>query len=126
MWQQILEWVDPLIPYVKLWGDAVWLPVVLIVMHKAQKLMAAIFVAFSMLMLRMQNELLEEIEFPNGLTGLIEMSSLHRGMIVFAIGTFIYCLLSYISPRTKGAIYMAASLTIFFTTSLISICVMVI
>lgn len=110
----------------KQWADLAWLPVVLIVMHKSQKIMAAVFVAFSMIMLRLQNELMEEIEFPNGLTGMIEMSSFNRGLIVFAVGTFIYCVLSYISPRTKGAIYMAASLTIFFTTSLISICVMVI
>lgn len=126
MWQQFIEWTESYLPYFYQWGDALWIPVVLIVMHKYQKIMAVMFVVFSMIMLRLEAELLQEMEFPDGLTGMIEMPSFTRGMIVFAIGTLVYCILSYISPKTKGAIYMAASLTILFTTSIISICVMLI
>lgn len=106
------------------WCDILWLPALLFVVHKPQRLLAAGYVVFCMIMLRLEVGFINEMGFTNGLTGFITMQAFSRGLIVFSIGSLIFGGLSYVSPRTKGSIYLAASITVFFTSSLISFIVM--
>ncbi len=96
------------------WLDLLWLPVAAAIVHRGQKLKALFFVAVCIATLRLQMEIMESTGFTKGFTGWFEMSSFQRGMIVYGIFIGLYLLLSYLSPYTKGPIYLAASLSIYF------------
>lgn len=108
------------------WLDAVWIPVALLVVHKGQKLKAAAFVGLCMLVMRLQIEIVESTGFSKGFTRLMESSLYHRGLVVYGAFITIYLLLSYFSPYTRGVIYLAASISIFFMAFLVSSIVMII
>ena len=108
------------------WLDAVWIPVAALVVHKGQKLKAVAFVVLCMMVMRLQIEIVESTGFRKGFTGLMDASLYHRGLIVYGVFITIYLLLSYFSPYTKGVIYLAASISIFFMAFLVSSIVMII
>jgi hypothetical protein len=96
------------------WIDILWIPAALFIVHKKQRVKAVLFVIACMLSLRLQAEMIELTGFDTGFTGLFEGNVFRRGMLFYSICIAGYLLLSYYSPRTKGVIYMAASLSIFF------------
>ena len=51
---------------------------------------------------------------------------MYRGYVVYGIFNFLYLLLSHYSPYTKGIIYLAASLSIFFMAFTVSCVVLII
>lgn len=108
------------------WLDAVWVPVAGLVVHKGQRLKATAFVVLCMAVMRLQIEIVESTGFKTGFTGLWDASLYHRGVATYTVFIAIYLLLSYFSPYTKGAIYLAASITIFFLAFLVSSLVLVI
>ena len=108
------------------WLDVVWIPVAALVVHKGQKLKAVAFVVLCMMVMRLQIEIVESTGFRKGFTGLMDASLYHRGLIVYGVFITIYLLLSYFSPYTKGVIYLAASISIFFMAFLVSSIVMII
>lgn len=107
------------------WLDAFWLPIAVLVVHKGQKWKAAAFVLLCMLVFRLQMEIMDSTGFQTGFTGLVKMSLYHRGLIVYGIFTLLYLILSRLSPYTKGIIYIAASLSIFFMAFFVSSIVMI-
>lgn len=108
------------------WLDAIWLPVAAVVVHKGQKLKALVFIIVCMLTMRLQIEIIQSTGFKSGFTGLWNASLYHRGLIVYAVFTTLYLLLSYFSPYTRGVIYLAASISIFFMAFVASSLVMLI
>lgn len=106
--------MDAYIPLFLDWMDALWIPAALFIVHKKQRIKAVFFILACMLSLRLQAEMIELTGFNAGFTGLLESSSFKRGQIFYSICIGIYLILSYYSPRTKGVIYMAASLSIYF------------
>jgi len=102
------------LPLILNWLDALWIPVALFVVHKPQRIKAVLFVLACMVCLRLQAEMIEMTGFSKGFTGLFEGGVFKRGQIFYSICIAIYLILSYYSPRTRGVIYMAASLSIFF------------
>ena len=108
------------------WLDVVWIPVAALAVHAGQRLKAVAFVILCMLVMRLQIEIVESTGFRKGFTGLVEMSLYHRGLITYGIFITIYLLLSYFSPYTKGVIYLAASISIFFMAFLVSSLVLII
>ena len=79
-----------------------------------------------MTVLRLQIEIAQEMGFAKGVTGLIDWPLIIRGYVVYGVFFFVYLLLSYLSPYTRGAIYLAASLTIFFMAFTVSSIVLII
>ena len=106
--------MDDLMPLFLNWVDALWIPAALFIVHKKQRIKAILFILACMISLRLQAEMIELTGFSNGFVGLFEGSAFRRGMIFYSICIAIYLILSYYSPRTRGVIYMAASLSIFF------------
>lgn len=96
------------------WLDLLWFPIAAFAVHKGQKLKALFFVAICVASLRLQMEIMASTGYNYGFTGWFQMSSFNRGLIVYSIFIAGYLLLSYLSPYTKGPIYLAASLSIFF------------
>jgi hypothetical protein len=106
--------MDDYIPLILNWIDALWIPAALFIVHKKQRIKAVLFILACMLALRLQAEMIEMTGFKHGFTGLFEGSVFKRGQIFYSVCIAIYLILSYYSPRTRGVIYMAASLSIFF------------
>ncbi len=108
------------------WLDVIWIPVAALAVNAGQRLKAVAFVILCMLVMRLQIEIVESTGFRKGFTGLWDMSLYHRGLLTYGIFITIYLLLSYFSPYTKGVIYLAASISIFFMAFLVSSIVMII
>ena len=108
------------------WLDLLWLPVAMLIVHKGQKLKSLFFVLICIASLRLQMELMASTGYNYGFTGWFEMSSFHRGLIVYALFIALFLLLSHLSPFTKGAIYLAASLSIFFMAFIVSSFIMIV
>jgi len=102
------------------WLDVIWLPLALISVHKGHRLIAAGYVGAVIIMLRLQTELLASLGLDQGDTGLIETHIFWRGMGVYAVFTTIYLILSHYSPGSSRMIFLAASISIFFTALLFS------
>lgn len=123
MTETISEWF---FWYLGTWADATWLLLVPFAVHKGQLVKAIAFVAVCMIVMRLQIEIVQSFGFDQGFTGLMTSSLYHRGLLVYGIFTGLYLLLSWLSPGTKGAIYLAASLSIFFMAFTISSILMII
>lgn len=112
--------------FVTQWLDVVWLALAPLLVHKGQRLKAMAFMIICMVTLRLQVEIIQSTGFKNGFTGLIDLGLMARGFIVYGIFSGLYLLLSYLSPYTRGPIYLAASLTIFFMAFTVSSIVLII
>jgi hypothetical protein len=108
------------------WLDAVWVPIAALAVNQGQRLKAMAFVGLCMIVMRLQIEIVNSTGFKTGFTGLWNASLYHRGLITYSIFIMIYLLLSYLSPYTKGVIYLAASITIFFMAFVVSSFVMLV
>ena len=103
------------------WMDLIWILPAIFIPAKQHKFIAVCFVLMSSITLRMEVELVHALGVTGGLTGLIEMSQHLRAQITYSITTLLYLIMSFYSKRTKAVIYMAASLTIYFFTSILTI-----
>jgi len=112
--------------FVHEWLDAVWLLLTPLIVHKGQRLKALGFVFLCMITLRLQVEIVQSTGFERGFTGLLDWALMTRGFAVYGVFTAIYLLLSYFSPFSRGVIYMAASLSIFFMAFTVSSIVLII
>ncbi len=108
------------------WIDFLWLPMAYAVVNKQHRFYAIGFVLCCIFALRLEYELLETMDLTNGFTSWIAMSPYLRGLMVYSLAIMAFLMLSHFSQRTHGVIYMAAALSVFITTFIISITVMVI
>lgn len=108
------------------WIDLLWLPVALVVVHKGQRLLTAIFLLVCIFSMRAQVELMESFGKPGGFTGLLSAGAFERGLVVYGIVFTLFLILAYFSPRTKGVVFLAALLTIYILSFCLSMLVMAI
>lgn len=111
--------------YIREWADLTWLPLALLIVHKGQKIKACAFIIVCMIVMRLQIETFQSIGLSKGVTGFFDWSLIHRGYAVYGVFTLLFLILSYLSPYTRGPIYMAASLSIFFMAFTVSSIVLV-
>ena len=112
--------------FVESWIDAVWIPIAALAVHKGQRLKAMAFVILCMSVMRLQLGIIHSLGFDKGATGLWDASLYHRGLVTYSVFIMLFLVLSYFSPYTKGVIYLAASLSIFFMAFTVSSLIMVI
>lgn len=110
---------------VYIWADILWIPLALLIVHKGQKIKACAFIIVCMLVMRLQIEIVEMFEFPRGITGLLDFPVLYKGYIIYGFFILLFLLLSYFSRGTRGPIYLAAGLSIFFMAFAVSSIVMI-
>lgn len=108
------------------WIDLIWVPIGLLAVHKHQRAMAAGLFIGCMVMMRLQVELMHSTGFPNGFTPFLQADAHIRGLIVYTVFYVVYIVLAIYSPKTEGAVFLAASLSIFFGALFTSMIAMVI
>lgn len=95
------------------WIDCLWLPLGLVIARRGQRLMTLAFIGTCILTLRTQLELMIGIGYGNGIIGLVKMGLYERGLIIYGLVIGFFLLLLWFSPRTKGAIFLAAIITLY-------------
>ena len=116
LWGHIFVWE---------WLDAAWLPIALILVHKGQRIKACAFIGVCMMVMRLQIQIFDQMGFAKGITGFIDWPLIFRGYAVYGVFILLFIILSYFSPFTRGAIYLAASLSIFFMAFTVSSIVLI-
>jgi hypothetical protein len=97
------------------WIDAIWIPIAALAVEGIdRRIKAAAFVIVCMMGLRLQIEILNSTGFGNGITGWLDMSPYHRGVIVYSIIIAANLLLVHFFPATRGVFYISLSLGLFF------------
>ena len=107
------------------WLDLIWLPIGYLFIHRPHRALAAAFFLSCMLMMRLQAELMISIGYSAGLIGLWGMHVFLRGLIVYSIFYALYLLLAHYSRDTRKAVFLAASISVFFMALFVSSIVMV-
>lgn len=119
---QLYQWVHV---YAQEWADLTWLPIALFIVHKGQKIKACAFMIVCMVVMRLQIQSFEMMGLTKGVTGFFDWPLIYRGYAVYGFFVFLFLILSYFSPRTRGPVYLAASFTIFFMAFAVSSIVMI-
>jgi hypothetical protein len=100
--------------------DLIWIPIAGLIAQKHQKIKAMLFCLCCSIFLRLQIDMLGMVGYPNGVFGIMHAPLYTRGLIVYSAMITLYLVLTVWSPRTRGFIFMAASLSLFFMAALIS------
>ena len=107
------------------WLDLMWIPIALIIVHKGQRIKACAFILVCMMVMRLQLQIFEMMGFAKGITGFIDWPLIFRGYAIYGIFISLFLILSYFSPYTRGPVYLAASLSIFFMAFTVSSIVLI-
>ncbi len=99
------------------WIDLAWALPMSLMLHKPQRLMGLGLLGSCMLMMRMMSELMISIGYPSGIMNILKNDVFTRGLIIYSVFYFLYIIMSHYSPDTKGTIFLAASISIFFGAS---------
>ena len=95
------------------WLDCLWLPLGLVMVRRGQRLMTLAFIATCIITLRTQLELMQGIGRNHGFLNLINLGLYERGLIIYGLVIGLFLILAHFSPRTKGAIFLAAMITLY-------------
>lgn len=106
------------------WIDLIWLPLALLAVHEHQRGWTLAFCLSCMVMMRLQVELILSTGFTSGFTGLFTMGVHSRAQVTYSVFYVIYIALAVYSPKTQGAIFMAATISMFFAALCTSMIVM--
>lgn len=110
--------------FINSWPDALWLLVILIALHKRQRIIGVCFVLAGMAMMRLQVELMEAIGYPQGILSLMDSHVFDRGLITYSGFYLFYVLISYFSPGSFRSVFLAASISIFLMALFTSTAIM--
>lgn len=107
------------------WIDLLWLPIGLFVAHRGQRIKTAVFILTCILTLRTQLEIMTEIDHPQGFFGLWNLGLYERGLVIYGLLIMIFLILVHLSPRTKGAIFLVAMISLYIFGFCVSMLAMV-
>ncbi|MAH05534.1 MAG: hypothetical protein VYC19_10860 [Pseudomonadota bacterium] len=106
------------------WADVIWIPIAAVSVHKGQRIKAVVFVLFCMATMRLQDELIRDTGYETGYLNFMHSDIFNRAQISYSVFIVLYLILSHYSPNTKGAVYMAASISIYFMAFFTSMFIM--
>lgn len=105
--------------------DLIWIPTAFFVVDKKHRFLAAGFVVFCLVFLRMQYELMQSFGFhKEGLPGLMSSDPWIRGQITYSVIILLFILISIFSRDSERVIYLAASISVFFFAFITSTIIM--
>lgn len=107
------------------WLDLLWIPVALLVIKRVQWIFALGFLAACMFMMRLEVELMGALHYPRGMAGWLSFPVFSRGLVVYSVFYVIFLVLALFSPYARGAVMMAAAITLFFAAAFTSMIIMV-
>lgn len=97
------------------WADAIWMPIAYFSVHKKHRWWALGFVIASMVLIRLQAEIMVYIGYGNGIMGFMTSNVHTRGVAVSSFYYILFILLAHFSPKTEGVVFLAACLSLFFS-----------
>lgn len=106
------------------WLDALWIIVFLTMLHKNHRLWAIGFVICNMVMMRLMAELMVWIGYPTGVLDILSASMITRGLALYSAVYLFYMTVALYSPKSSGTMFMAMSISLFFTASVLFAVVM--
>ena len=98
------------LPYI----DLIWIPLAALVVHSGQRIKAACFAGFCSIAMRLQIELIERYASDTGVFDVMHSDIHTRGVIGYSIAIACYLILCALSPGTRGAIFLGASISLYF------------
>lgn len=107
------------------WIDLLWIPVGLVACHRGQRIKTTIFILTCVFTLRTQLEIMASIGQPDGLLGFWGLGLYERGLIIYGLLIAIFLVLAYLSPTTRGVIFLAAMISIYTIGFCVSMLAMV-
>jgi len=96
------------------WIDVIWLPVMYFAVHKQHRWWSLGFVLSSMILIRLLAEMMIHGGYDNGVLGFLDSHVHIRGIVVSSFFYVLFMILAHYSQETRGAIFLAACLSIFF------------
>lgn len=96
------------------WIDILWLPLAFFLVQRHQRWWAIGFIVSSMLVMRLQVEIIESTGFNFGFLGLSQLQAHTRGIFVYSFFYTLFLIFTHFSPNTRGVMLMATCLTLFF------------
>jgi hypothetical protein len=107
------------------WIDALWLIPALFFAHKGQRLCLAGLVLSGMILLRLQVELMQSMGYPFGMLMLVPLPLFLRGLAVYSLFYLGFLVFARSAPQSQGALFMAATMSVFFAAFFVSMFVMI-
>jgi hypothetical protein len=107
------------------WIDVLWLPLVFFFVSKRHRMMLLSFILISMVVMRLQIEIIESTGFNFGFLGLSTLSVHARAMIVYTISYLILFISDLFLPKIEKIGFMSLCLAVFFMaffTSMLFMC----
>ncbi len=99
-----LSWIWPR------WIDLIWLPILLLMSHKGQRLSAVMFGAGNIVMMRMLIDLMDWFDVGEGVFGLLPVGLFLRGLIYFSVVHFLYLLYAFAVRKGAPAMFMTGTI----------------
>tara|TARA_R110001592_G_scaffold3525_18_gene20023 strand:- start:8231 stop:8578 length:348 start_codon:yes stop_codon:yes gene_type:complete len=106
------------------WIDVIWIPILFFGVHKKHRWWALGFVISTMILIRLQSEIMTHIGYEYGIIGYMTINVHTRLLAVSSFFYALYLLMAHFSSKTQGVVFMAASLSFFFMIFLIGSLVM--
>ena len=107
------------------WIDLLWFPLAWFAVHKGQRWITFVFLAACSLMLRMQAELMSDIDRSHGILQFLGGDAFQRGLFVYGLFIMVFLVLTHYSPNTRGFIMIGAALSMFIMAFIASMIIMV-
>ncbi len=105
--------------------DLIWLPMVFVIMHKHQRWTAFGFLVSCMLVMRLQVELMEGGGFHHGILPIMQSTVFDRAAVIYNIFYIVYFVMAYFSRLSMPAVFLGASISIFFMAFFVSSLLMI-
>lgn len=100
--------------------DFIWLPIALLTVPRGRRIIAVFFLIATMIMMRLQVELLEFIGYPYGILTLIDWSVFLRASFVYNAFNAGFIIFLCLSKEANTPLVMAAAMSAFFTLLTVS------
>jgi hypothetical protein len=107
------------------WVDLLWVPIFFFGVHKKHRWYALGFAIGTIILVHTLSEIMVSIGYPTGIISYMSSNVHSRLLITSSIIYSIFLIIAHYSPGTRGVVFMAASLTFFFLTLVISSIIMV-
>ncbi len=107
------------------WIDVFWIVVAFFTVHRDHRWWTIGFIASCMFMMRMEVEIMVGIGNEHGILPFLQSHIYNRLLVAYSLIYIIFFVMAYYSRDTRGAIFMAATISFFFFALIISVLVMV-
>ena len=102
------------------WLDLFWIPIVFLVLPKHQWVEALVVIICSVIMMRFQIELVEDLGFEEGFTGFLDFDPYKKALVTYSIIIMAYIVGMLILNKHNWRAHLVLSFSVFFNAFIIS------